>query len=240
MLTETIDELRSIALAADDASGYFPAMYARITREVETAGAVGRFVEPSRMEAFARAFAGWYPRLRHQGVGVPGCWRAAFDVAGDRHLMIVQHLLLGINAHVNHDLPQVVVAMAPEGSDLAGLRADFDAVNDVLAESLPMVLRSLGTVSRWVNTAAVLGGGRLFDFSLHVARRQGWEAAVRMHALDDRARAEYVVELDRLVRVLAYMVVHPGPVSSVGVALGRRCEQHDPREVTRGLLGPLA
>jgi hypothetical protein len=34
--------------------------------------------------------------------------------------------------------------------------------------------------------------------------------------------------------------VHPGPVSSVGVALGRRCAQHDAREVTRRLLGPLA
>ena len=185
MLTATIDELRSVALAADDASGYFPAMYARITREVETAAAAGRFVDAQRMEAFARAFAGWYPGLRHDHARVPGCWQAAFDVAGDRQLMIVQHLLLGINAHVNHDLPQVVVAMAPRGADLADLRPDFDAVNDILAESLPMVLRSLGTVSRWVNTAAVLGGGRLFDFSLQVARRRAWEAAVRMHALDD-------------------------------------------------------
>ena len=171
---------------------------------------------------------------------VPGCWQAASDVAGDGRLMIVQHLLLGINAHVNHDLPQVVVALAPRGTDLAGMRADFDAVNDILAESLPMVLRSLGTVSRWVNTAAVLGGGRLFDFSLQMARRRAWEAAVRMHALADDDRAEYAVELDRLVRVLAYMVVHPGPVSSLGVAVGRRCEERDPRAVTRKLLGPLA
>jgi hypothetical protein len=239
MLTATIDELRSVALAADDAFGYFPAMYARITREVETAAAAGRFADGPRMEAFARAFAAWYPRVRHDPARVAGCWRVAFDVAGDGRLMIVQHLLLGINAHVNHDLPQVVVALAPPGSDLADLRADFDAVNDILAESLPMVLRSLGTVSRWVNTAAVLGGGRLFDFSLQVARRRAWEAAVRMHALDAAGRAEYVVELDRLVRVLAYMVVHPGPVSSVGVALGRRCEERDPRAVTRKLLGPL-
>jgi hypothetical protein len=240
MLTATIDELRSVALAADDASGYFPAMYARITSEVETAAAAGRFADPPRMEAFARAFAEWYPRLRHDDGRVPGCWQAASDVAGDGRLMIVQHLLLGINAHVNHDLPQVVVALAPRGTDLAGMRADFDAVNDILAESLPMVLSSLGTVSRWVNTAAVLGGGRLFDFSLQMARCRAWEAAVRMHALADDDRAEYAVELDRLVRVLAYMVVHPGPVSSLGVAVGRRCEERDPRAVTRKLLGPLA
>ena len=46
---------------------------------------------------------------------------------------------------------------APERGDLTGLRADYDAVNDILAETLPEVLRSLGTVSRWVN---VLAGSR--------------------------------------------------------------------------------
>jgi hypothetical protein len=240
MLTATIDELRSVALAAGDASGYFPAMYARITHEVETAAAAGRFDDGRRMETFAQAFAGWYPRLRHETTPIPGCWRAAFDVAGDGRLMIVQHLLLGINAHVNHDLPQVVVASAQRGTDLAQLRPDFDAVNDILAESLPMVLRSLGTVSRWVNTAAVFGGRQLFDFSLQVARRRAWDAAVRMHALDDAGRAAYVAELDELVRVLAYLVANPGPVSRLGVRLGRRCEQHDPRTVTTQLLGPLA
>ena len=154
--------------------------------------------------------------------------------------MIVQHLLLGINAHVNHDLPQVVVELAPRGTDVGVLRGDFDAVNQILAESLPMVLRSLGTVSRWVNTAAVFGGTQLFDFSLQVARRRAWEAAERMQPLDDADRAEYVAELDRLVRVLAYLVANPGPVSKLGVALGRRCEDHDPRSVTTQLLGPLA
>lgn len=240
MLTATIDELRSVAVAACDASGYFPAMYARITKAIETAATEGRFADGPRMERFARAFAGWYPPLRHDGVPVAGCWQAAFDVAGDGRLMIVQHLLLGINAHVNHDLPQVVVELAPRGMDLADLRADFDAVNQILAESLPMVLRSLGTVSRWVNTAAAFGGTQLFDFSLRVARRQAWEAAERMQPLADADRAAYATELDRLVRVLAYLVANPGPVSKIGVALGRRCEDHDPRRVTAQLLGPLA
>jgi hypothetical protein len=240
MLAATIDELRSVALAAEDASGYFPAMYARITKSVETAAADGRFADGPRMEAFARAFAGWYPPLHHDASPVPGSWQAAFDVAGDPRLMIVQHLLLGINAHVNHDLPQVVVELAGRGSDLSELRGDFDAVNQILAESLPMVLRSLGTVSRWVNTAAVLGGTQLFDFSLKVARRRAWEAAERMQPLDDAARADYVAELDGLVRVLAYLVANPGPISRLGVAIGRRCEDHDPRRVTRQLLGALA
>ena len=114
MLTETVEELRSIALAADDASGHFPAMYARVTERVQVAAASGRFDDAVRMERFADAFAAWYLRPRTGGDQVPACWQATFDVADDSHLMIVQHLLLGINAHVNHDLPQVVVELAPD------------------------------------------------------------------------------------------------------------------------------
>ena len=240
MLTETIEELRTIALAADDAAGHFPAMYARVTERVQIGAASGRFEDAARMERFAEAFAAWYVRPRSGRGPVPACWRAAFDVADDSHLMIVQHLLLGINAHVNHDLPQVVVELAPEGGDLTALRVDYDAVNDILAETLPEVLRSLGTVSRWVNVLGARGGERAFDFSLGVARRRAWSTAQRLRQLPPAERSAHVAELDRLVAVLAYLVSKPSRPMSWAVALGRRLEEHDPPAVTRSLLGHLA
>jgi hypothetical protein len=240
MLTGTIEELRSIALAADDASGHFPAMYARVTEQVQIAAASGRFRDADRMERFAEVFAGWYVGARQGHGEVPACWRATFDVADDGHLMIVQHLLLGINAHVNHDLPQAVVELAPDGGNLTELRADYDAVNDILADTLPMVLRSLGTVSRWVNLLGARGGEQVFDFSLDVARARAWSAAERLHRLAPDARRADVAELDRLVAVLAYLVARPGRPLSWAVAVGRRAENHDPVAVTKSLLGHLA
>ena len=240
MLATTIDELRTIALDAGDAAGYFPALYARVTDRIQTAAAEGRFDDPKRMEEFANAFARWYVRARTGETAVPGCWRAAFDVTGDSRLMIVQHLLLGINAHVNHDLPQVVVERAPASGDLTDLRADFDAVNDILAETIPSVLASLGAVSRWVNVVASRGGGRAFDFSLRVARTRAWDTAVRLHRTAPPDRAAEVTKLDGMVRVLAYLVANPGAPASWAVAVARRLEEHDPRTVTRKLLGNLA
>ncbi|MFM2076138.1 MAG: hypothetical protein RJA49_28 [Actinomycetota bacterium] len=239
MLAATIEELRAIALGATDASGYFPAMYAQVTDRIRAAAASGRFDDAARMERFAETFAGFYTRARAGTGDVPRCWQGAFDVAGDGRLMIVQHLLLGINAHVNNDLPQVVVALAGD-ADLAPLKPDFDAVNTILAETLPMVLHSLGTVSRWVNVVAARGGQRVFDFSLVVARDQAWRAAERLHGLDATARPAAVHELDDMVAVLAYLVAHPGPPGSWAAAVGRRLELHDPVKVTRALLGPLA
>jgi hypothetical protein len=246
MLEGTVERLRTLALAADDASGHFPAMYARVTLAVDEAIAAGRFGDGTRMVRFAEAFAAWYVRAAAPGstpgpvVPAPFCWRAAFDVAGDGRLLIVQHLLLGMNAHINHDLPQVVVELAGTAGDLAALRPDFDAVNDLLAETHPVILRDLAPVSMWVNRAAALGGGRLFNFSLTVARNQAWRAATRLHRLDEDGRAADVAELDRLVAVLAYLITRPDAPVAWLVPLARRCEEHDPRRTTAALLGPLA
>ncbi len=113
-------------------------------------------------------------------------------------------------------------------------------MNDILAETIPSVLATLGTVSRWVNIAAARGAGGLFDFSLRVARTRAWDTAVRLQRTEPAARPAYVAELDRLVRVLAYLVANPGAPASWGVSVARRFEEHDPRTVTVKLLGNLA
>ena len=240
MLDDTIEELRAAALAADDASGHFPAMYARVTRRIARAAADGKFGDGVGMLEFAKVFAGWYLEPLSGRRPVPGPWLAAWDVGTDRSLLIVQHLLLGMNAHINYDLAQVVVEIADTRGDLVGLRPDFDAVNAVLADTVPDVLRDLGRASRWVNLAANLGGGRLFNFSLEAARDQAWRFAEHQFRLGSEARTARARELDELVRVLAYLVTRPGRPVRWLVPLARRLEEDDPVQVTRRLLGPLA
>ena len=240
MLEDTIEELRSLALGSSDAHGYFAAMYTRVTDRVRTAIADGRFGDGQRMERFARTFAGWYVGDRKGTRPSPRCWKAADDVASDRKLLIVQHLLLAFNAHVNHDLPQVVVELADAGASLTDLRPDFEAINDILAETQPDVLRDLGRVSGWTQLAASWGGGQAFNFSLDRARAQAWQAAVRLHALDGAARARDVAELDRLVSVLAYLITRPSAPISWLLPIARKLEDDDPRDVTKRLLGRLA
>ncbi|HEX9993644.1 MAG TPA: DUF5995 family protein [Acidimicrobiales bacterium] len=237
MIGETAAELRAVALAAPDASGHFPAMYSVVTARIAAAIEEGRFEDGPRMDRFATTFARLYLRAHANRAEAARCWRATWDVAGDRRLLIVQHLLLGVNAHVNYDLARAVVEVAGPGGDLAAVRPDFEAVNDVLADTYSTVLRDLDRVSRWVNLAASMGGGRVFRFSLRVARDRAWDAAVRLHGLDEPGRRRYLAELDDLVAVLAYLVANPGPVPELAARLARRLEEQDPLVVTRALLG---
>jgi hypothetical protein len=237
MIADTARDLRSVALAAGDASGYFPALYSRVTTRIGASIEAGRFADGPGLDRFATGFAKRYVAAAADHQRCSRCWRASWNVVGDRRLLIVQHLLLGINAHVNYDLALAVVEIADERGDLLSIRHDFDAVNDVLAATYADVVKDLDRVSRWVNGAARLGGGRAFNFSLRLARARAWQAASAMYALPADGRRGYADELDRYVSVLAFLITRPSPVARPFLRLARHLEEHDAAKVVTALLG---
>ncbi|MEO5680475.1 MAG: DUF5995 family protein, partial [Acidimicrobiales bacterium] len=151
MIADVAARLAAQARASDDALGYFAAMYTRVTGHIGDGITAGSFRDAERMDLFATTFAGRYLDAMGSGPARPRCWQATIDVAGDRHLIILQHLLLGINAHVNHDLPLAVVTVAEATGDLQAVKPDFDAVNDLLGAMVSELLGDLDRVARWAN-----------------------------------------------------------------------------------------
>ena len=237
MIADTAKALREAALAAGDASGYFPALYSRVSGRISASIEDGAFQDGSGLDRFATRFASHYVAAIRDHVHGPQCWQASWNAAADPRLLIVQHLLLGINAHVNYDLPRAVVEVADERGDLLSIRHDFDAVNDVLAATYVDVVKDLDRVSRWVNSAARLGGGHAFNFSLALARARAWQAATAMYPLPAEGRRAYAEQLDRLVSVLAFLITQRTPVLRPLLSLARRLEEHDATKVVMALLG---
>src|SRR5262249_30680500 len=73
-------------------------------------------------------------------------WQVAFRAAAWWRPIVVQHLLVGINAHINLDLGIAAVVTAP-GDQLPGLQTDFDQINGVLASLVNVVEKEIATVS---------------------------------------------------------------------------------------------
>jgi hypothetical protein len=232
--------MRAVALGATDGAGYFPAMYARVTRRVIDDAATGRFTDGARMATFVVEFANRYFDARAEPSSAAKCWRGTFAVAGDPALLVIQHLLIGINAHINFDLPQAVVRLGDGGAGLVAIRPDFDAVNDVLADTYDEIMTDLDRVTRWTSKAATHGGGPVFNFSLRAARQQAWRAATRLAAETDSERRHDVAVLDELVAVVAFTVTRPTVPVRWLVPILRRFETREPDRVIRALLGPLA
>ncbi|SDO78686.1 hypothetical protein SAMN04489867_0582 [Pedococcus dokdonensis] len=88
--------------------------YRRTTLAVGAAIEEGRFEDPEWVERWDVVFADLYlAALELDLVGstteVPRPWRLAFDAPAS--LPALRHVLLGINAHINYDLPQALLAV---------------------------------------------------------------------------------------------------------------------------------
>src|SRR5262249_40940958 len=91
----------------------FHATYLRTTRAVAEALRAGAFEDTDGVARGAVAFAqlSLAPlAAARRGARVPEPWAVAFGTAAAKpHLPAVRHVLLGMNAHINYDLPQALL-----------------------------------------------------------------------------------------------------------------------------------
>src|SRR5262249_5763513 len=141
----------------------------------------GYFADDRRMEALDVAFANLYlTAFRQWRAGDPAlaaCWQGAFAAVADPALLLLQHLLTGINPPITYDLAIATaeVARTPEG--LLGLAGDFDRINALLAGLVPTDLAELGTLSPLLHLVEDLDGTdeqKTVDFAVGAARDFAW------------------------------------------------------------------
>ena len=125
---------------AQEARREFLSTYQRTTTAVGKAIAGGAFEDPGWVEAWDVTFAHLYLDALDADLAdtgrVPRPWRLAFDAPPE--LPALRHVLLGINAHVNYDLPQALLAVIgdEEFADPAVLerrRRDHERIDGVLS-----------------------------------------------------------------------------------------------------------
>lgn len=75
-----------------------------------------------------------------RGQAVPEAWRIAFETARDGNVNAAQDMLLGINAHVQNDMPFVIAALGVRTKDGASRKVDHDLVNEVLDRAYDAVI----------------------------------------------------------------------------------------------------
>ncbi len=224
-LTPLLDEIDDVVAAfrrAGSRAGYFPAMYRCVTLEVARRCAAGQFEEPDRMVGFTIRFARQYldaVEAHRTGKAVPEAWSVAFTAADAWRPVVLQHLMLGMNAHINLDLGVVAAELA--GTDgLDAIARDFRLINEVLAAMTIGCQRAVGDASPWIGLLDRIGGRtdtRIVRFSLVRAREAAWNTAERLAPLGPVERAKAVTQLDRDVAALAPLVLD-APVP-IGVAL---------------------
>jgi Family of unknown function (DUF5995) len=213
---------------AGDARLAFHATYLRTTRAVADALRAGVFDDADWVERWDVAFADLYLDAldaARNSRPVPRPWAVAFSAAADRDrtLPALQHVLLGMNAHINFDLPQALLAVISDDEFgdpelLARRGADHRRIDDVLSARVSAEddeLRRLEPAPSWrddllqpLNRAAT----RQF---LRESRAKVWANAMtlsqaRRHGPADLARQ--LAALEELSAARVADLLRPGPV----------------------------
>jgi hypothetical protein len=219
-----LDALVADAIETQSRLGYFAALYNRVTMAVRDGIRAGSFEDPARMErldvAFANRYIAAYERFR-RGAAAPASWRLAFEAGSRLDLSVLQHLLLGINAHINLDLGVACAEIAP-GPAIDGLEPDFNRINDLLASLLPEVELQLIEISHLLGVSVGIADhfddldGRVGNFSMREARRSAWRFARILARLSGPLSHDVAIQArDQEIALLAFKLQAPGPFSVV-------------------------
>lgn len=217
--------------ARHDYRAIFLRSYYIVTLEIHAAvHQLGGYREPFFFDpAWVSRLAGRFSCLYFQslaaaergGPGAAKAWRLAYRMARERSSTVLLDLLLGLNAHVNHDLAYGIALNLKEHGDhahhllLPRRKFDHDQVHNLLVRCTPRIQEVL---------ARDYGGGLLFlsrvfgrwDERLawaglrHCRERVWWVAISLLCAADEQEAGLVRKKLDRESFHLAKLLIRAG------------------------------
>jgi uncharacterized protein DUF5995 len=216
--------------------GYFAALYRRVTRAVKDGIAQGRFQNGPRMEKLDVVFANRYIQAFAQfrsGQKPTLSWQVAFDAASRWYPIVVQQLVVGINAHINLDLG-IAAAQTASGEQLQGLQSDFNIINTVLAELVGAVEKEIGEVSPMIDLLQKFDlrtETQIINFNMEVARNAAWNVAVNLATTSPDLMEAAIADVDLRTSLLGMLVISPPMFVKLQLLPVRAFESNDVRRV---------
>ncbi|MBF4516332.1 hypothetical protein IRZ71_08260 [Flavobacterium sp. ANB] len=212
---QLLDEIIEKSKVEQSAIGLFATLYREVTVRVKEGIHDGSFQNGERMEKLDVIFANRYLKAyyQYQAKEKPSeCWGFAFEQAEDFWPIVLQHLLLGINAHVNLDLG-IASAQVSTIEDIGDLKSDFDQINAILSNLVGGVEKCL--IKIWPTLTWVLKvTGKIdnffIDFSMETARNGAWKFANEFVAVPENEREACTQLRDQRITEIARLVSNPG------------------------------
>jgi hypothetical protein len=210
---EQLDQIVEQSISSDNYLCAFAYVYRKTTAEIKLAIEEGRFEDPKRMERMDVAFANYYLKAYFDfqaGEPVSSSWKFAFELK-DKQLSLIQHILFGMNAHINLDLCVAAVNIT-DRETILDLKHDFMVVNKILASLTNRMQKGIGRSSVFMKILDVFGfrsDEKIINFSIKRARDFAWLNAIELALLNEGSRKARISEIDVRVVEISKMVLNP-------------------------------
>ncbi|WP_298760188.1 DUF5995 family protein [uncultured Psychroserpens sp.] len=210
---EELDMIINDSIQTNSRVGLFAYIYRRTTAEIASEIALGNFEDNQRLEvldvAFANLYLDAYKAYKNEQA-ISMSWAFAFD-HGDESLTILQHIMLGMNAHINLDLA-IATASTMFNQDIKNIENDFNKVNDILFQITNELQDRLSRVSPLLFILDWLGKNKdeqIIDFSMRKARDQSWNSANLLWSLGEDHVESTKTNIDQVVFKLSEYIKAP-------------------------------
>ena len=206
-----LDEIIEKECVNNSCMAYFPILYRKVTVRIKEGIQNNEFENNQRMENLDVLFANRYiDAYESSGFNKPftKSWKNAFEAAKTGKLLIMQHLLLGINAHINLDLGIAAAETVGDDGELMDFENDFNKINAILASMIANVEAKIISVSPLFGLLDKFGKGRedkLVSFSINIARDGAWLFANQYHI--SRNKLNDLGSRDSIIAIIAEKLI---------------------------------
>ena len=216
---EVLETIISESEQSNDTSGYFAALYQKVTIKVKEGINTNYFDDGPRMEKLDVIFAKRYIDAYYvwkNNQPVTKSWQCAFDLSSHYRPIVFQHLLIGMNAHINLDLG-IAAAEVSKGKNIVDLQSDFNKINEVLSDLVIEVQQNLAEIWPTLKFLLKLSGkidDFMVDFSMKLARNGAWKFAGKMANCTIDEWGKQILERDEKIAKKTNLVSSPGLIAS--------------------------
>lgn len=234
-IEEVLQKLNTIIIWCKEnqnPAGYFACTYRIMTAQVLKGIQQKKFEDNPRMTMLDLAFAQRYLDAWEnysKGKKCSNAWYIAFEATKNKNILILQHIFLGINAHINLDLGISAASVMPYRK-INPLKKDFENINTVIASINQKVQDSLSKICYPVDLIDKISNGKdnvVLDFAISRARDTSWATAVIASNTPNFLRESVINIIDYAAAKVATQILNPKILTPALTKELKKCESND-------------
>lgn len=228
-----LDEIIAWSIAEKSTIGYFACTYRSMTIAILEGVKKKKFEDGKRMINLDLAFAHRYFEALENYQNKKKCsnaWFIAFEASKNNNLLIMQHILLGINAHINLDLGISAASIMPYRK-INPLKNDFNKINDVIASINQKVQDSLSEICYPIEFIDEISKQQqdnvILDFAISKARQTSWATAYILSNAINFIRPSLINMVDNAATLIAKNIIISKNTPTKLLKKLKECESDD-------------
>lgn len=220
-ISDVLEIMQTIDNTCVDIDGlkWFNWLYFQVTQAVKLRTDGAGFTDPAWLSSLDVVFAQFYFRALSTaltGSPTPGCWQAMFSVRGDTRITRLQFAFAGMNAHINHDLCQAIVATCRDTNRPlqhgTAQYNDYTAVNNTLDGLIQTAKQTLAVRLPGGSTPPIEQLQNLVAaFDICAAREHAWNTAEALWVSPTAAATTLLKFVNGITAALSKSLLVPIP-----------------------------